>query len=141
MSNITHQLVSTSSVPNRGPAVFAVTTATLVVGTFFLIARLICRSTIVKRIGWDDYFIILAWFLTAGLSITIDISTNKGLGKHDESIDERNRIPLRKTEYVFSVLYVRPLELWSTAPKANKNPESSLDGAEDQCSDLLPPLV
>ncbi|ROV89623.1 hypothetical protein VSDG_08046 [Cytospora chrysosperma] len=105
MSNITQQLVSTSGVPDRGPAVFAVTTATLVVGTFFLIARLICRATIVKRVGWDDYFIILAWFLTAGLSITIDISTNKGLGKHDESIDERDRIPLRKTEYVFSVLY------------------------------------
>ncbi|ROW00851.1 hypothetical protein VMCG_06553 [Cytospora schulzeri] len=100
-----NDLVSTSEIPDRGPAVFAVTTATLVVGTFFLIARLICRTTIVKRVSWDDYFIILAWFLIAGLSITIDIGTNKGLGRHDANIDDRNRIPLRKTEYVFSVLY------------------------------------
>ncbi|KUI74234.1 L-fucose-proton symporter [Cytospora mali] len=102
---MTDQLVSTSSIPDRGPAVFAVTTATLVVGTVFLIARLICRCAIVKRVSWDDYFIILAWFLITGLSITIDISTSKGLGKHDADIDAQHLLPLRKTEYVFSVLY------------------------------------
>lgn len=120
---------------------FAVTTATLVVGTFFLIARLICRTTIVKRVSWDDYFIILAWFLIAGLSITIDIGTNKGLGRHDASIDERDRLPLRKTEYVFSVLYVRPSSFRSDVSEANTSSESSLDGAEDQYANLLPALV
>ncbi|KAK2615686.1 hypothetical protein N8I77_002424 [Diaporthe amygdali] len=97
--------VSTGHIPDRGPAVFAVTTATLVVGTAFFIARLICRSLIVKRVSWDDYFIILAWFLAVGLSTTIDIGTSKGLGRHDVNIAGEDRLPLRKTEYVFSVLY------------------------------------
>ena len=103
---MTDQDDSSGGISDRGPAVFAVTTGTLVVGTFFFVARLICRCAIVKRVSWDDYFIILAWFLVAGLSITIDISTSKGLGRHDADIASQERLPLRKTEYVFSVLYV-----------------------------------
>lgn len=101
------ETISTQSVPDRGPAVFAVTVATLVVGTFFFIARLICRTLIVRRVSWDDYFIILAWFLAAGLTITIDIGTRYGLGRFDENISDEDRLPLKKTEYVFSVIYVR----------------------------------
>lgn len=93
-------------IPDRGPAVFAVTTGTLVLATLFVISRLICRIGIVKRISWDDYFIIVAWFLAFGLSTTIDIGTSKGLGRHDANISEDDRLPLRKSEYVFSVLYV-----------------------------------
>lgn len=98
--------ISTGSFPDRGPAVFAVTVATLVVGTFFFVARLICRTIIVRRVSWDDYFIILAWFLAAGLTITIDIGTRYGLGRHDQTISSEDRLPLKKTEYVFSVVYV-----------------------------------
>lgn len=99
--------VASGPVPDRGPAVFAVTVATLVVGTFFFGARLICRAFIVRRISWDDYFIIVAWILAAALTITIDLGTSYGLGRHDENISSADRLPLRKTEYVFSVLYVR----------------------------------
>lgn len=97
----------TEDVPDRGPAVFAVTLATLVVGTFFFIARLICRSLIVRRVSWDDYCIILAWFLAVGLTVTIDIGTRYGLGRFDQDIADHDHLPLRKTEYVFSVIYVR----------------------------------
>lgn len=97
---------TTAPFPDRGPAVFAVTVSTLVVGTFFFIARVICRTWIVGRLSWDDYFIILAWILAAGLTATIDTGTSFGLGRHDENISAEHRLPLRKTEYVFSVLYV-----------------------------------
>lgn len=96
---------SAVSIPDRGPAVFAVTLATLVVGTFFFIARLVCRTLIVRRVSWDDYFIILAWFLAAGLTIAINIGTRFGLGRYDDNIPEDHRLPLKKTEYVFSVIY------------------------------------
>lgn len=99
--------VSTGSVPDRGLAVFAVTVSTLVVGTFFFIARMVCRVLIVRRVSWDDYFIIIAWVLAVGLTTTIDVGTSVGLGKHDENISADSRLPLRKAEYVFSVLYVR----------------------------------
>ena len=46
---------------NRGPAVFAVTTALLVVSTIFVVLRLISRIGIVKKVTWDDRFIVLAW--------------------------------------------------------------------------------
>lgn len=98
--------MSTDDVPDRGPAVFAVTLGTFVVGTVFFIARLICRTTIVRRVSWDDYLMVLAWFLAAGLTITVDIGTRYGLGRHDANIPDDHRLPLRKTEYVFSVVYV-----------------------------------
>lgn len=101
--------LSTGPVPDRGLAVFAVTVTTLVIGTFFFIARIICRTWIVRRVSWDDYFMVLAWLLAVGLTTTIDVGTSVGLGKFDVDIPAENRLPLRKTEYVFSVLYVRPI--------------------------------
>ncbi|KAJ4396037.1 hypothetical protein N0V93_000253 [Gnomoniopsis smithogilvyi] len=97
--------LSMGSVPDRGLAVFAVTVTTLVVGTFFFVARIVCRTLIVRRVSWDDYFMIIAWFLAVGLTTTIDVGTRFGLGKFDVDIPDEDRLPLRKTEYVFSVLY------------------------------------
>lgn len=92
--------------PDRGPAVFAVTTATLVLATIFVAGRLVSRIGIVRHVSWDDYIIVLAWVFAVGLSITIDIGTRRGLGRHDANIPDEHRVPLRKTEYVFSILYV-----------------------------------
>ncbi|KAF3760728.1 MFS general substrate transporter [Cryphonectria parasitica EP155] len=92
-------IASTGSTPDRGPAVFAVTVSTLVVGTLFFMARMICRAWIVKRVSWDDYLIIIAWVLAAGLTTTIDVGTSFGLGRHDEDIADADLLPLRKTEY------------------------------------------
>ncbi len=99
--------IAPEGLPNRGPAVFTVTTATLVLASVFIAARLYCRISIVRRLSWDDYFIILAWLLAFGLSITIDVGTRKGLGRHDASILPNDRSSLRRCEYVFSILYVR----------------------------------
>jgi hypothetical protein len=49
------------AIQNRGPVVLAVTTAMLVASSIFVILRLVSRAGIVRRILWDDYFIILAW--------------------------------------------------------------------------------
>lgn len=97
---------TTGDFPDRGPAVFAVTISTLVVGTVFFIARILCRAVIVRRVSWDDYFIILAWLLAAALTTAVDVGARYGLGRHDEDIPSSYRLPLRKAEYAFSVLYV-----------------------------------
>jgi hypothetical protein len=39
----------------------AVTGAMLVLATLFVLLRLISRFGVVRRIAWDDYFMILAW--------------------------------------------------------------------------------
>ncbi len=94
--------------PDRGRSVFAVTTATLVLCSLFVAARLVCRVGIVRRVSCDDYFIALAWALAFGLCFTIDLGTRKGLGRHDSDIAPGDRASLRRCEYVFSILYVGP---------------------------------
>ncbi|KAK2609377.1 hypothetical protein QQS21_002158 [Conoideocrella luteorostrata] len=92
-------------VPDRGPAVFAVTTATLVLASIFVGARMVCRYSIVRRVSWDDRIMILAWLLTFFLSFSIDYGVTVGLGKHDAHINHADLPKLRRAEYVFSILY------------------------------------
>ncbi|KAK3500221.1 major facilitator superfamily domain-containing protein [Neurospora hispaniola] len=92
-------------VPDRGPAVFVVTTVTICLATLFVVARMVSRIGIVRRVGWDDYIIILAWLISLALSITIDMATRRGLGRHDVDIHPQHRPGLRMCEYVFSILY------------------------------------
>ncbi|KAF4342388.1 L-fucose permease [Fusarium beomiforme] len=92
-------------IPDRGPVVFAVTTATLVLATVFVAARIVSRTFIVRNVTWDDRVMILAWLFAFFLSFTICFGVHNGLGRHDENIDP-NRLPaLRRCEYVFSILY------------------------------------
>lgn len=95
-----------AGIEDRGPAVFAVTTATLALASTFVAARLICRKFIVRNISWDDRIMVLAWVIAFGLSFTIDFGTYKGLGRHDKHIPERSWGALQRCQYVFSVLYV-----------------------------------
>lgn len=91
---------------DRGPAVFAVTTATLVLATVFVAARIFCRSFIVRNVTWDDRVMILAWLITFFLSFTICLGVHNGLGRHDADISDHHWPKLRRCEYVFSILYV-----------------------------------
>ncbi len=111
-------------IQDRGPAVFAVTTSTLVLATVFVAARLVSRIGIVRRVSWDDYIIILAWFIAFFLSLTIDFATSRGLGRHDGDIEPVNEPGLRLCEYVFSVLYVR---LYGNGPLFPETAADSVD--------------
>ncbi|KAK0635839.1 major facilitator superfamily domain-containing protein [Bombardia bombarda] len=91
--------------PDRGPAVFAVATATLIIATVFVAARMVSRLGIVRRIGWDDYTIVLAWLIALFLCLAINFGTKRGLGRHDANIDPNDMPGLRMCEYVFSILY------------------------------------
>ncbi|RWA07619.1 hypothetical protein EKO27_g7483 [Xylaria grammica] len=101
--------------PDRGPVVFAVTTGTLVLATVFVAARLACRTFIVRQVSWDDYFIVIAWFLAFGLSFAIDYGATKGLGRHDADIHADDWDPLRRSEYAFTVLYNPALMAFKTS--------------------------
>lgn len=92
--------------PDRGPPVFAVTVATLVLASVFVAARIVCRYFIVRNVAWDDKVMVLAWLLAVFLTFTICLGTAHGLGRYDENIDRADRPILRRCEYVFSILYV-----------------------------------
>ena len=51
----------TLAIQDRGHTVLAVVTIFLVLSTASLALRLISRFGVVKRVGSDDYAIILAW--------------------------------------------------------------------------------
>ncbi|CAM1501025.1 Fc.00g101870.m01.CDS01 [Cosmosporella sp. VM-42] len=91
--------------PDRGPAVFAVTAATLVLATVFVAARMVCRAFIVRNFTWDDRVMMLAWLITFFLSFTICYGVRNGLGRHDTDIPDEHWPILRRCEYVFSILY------------------------------------
>ncbi|KAI6379951.1 hypothetical protein MCOR25_001849 [Pyricularia grisea] len=97
--------VEVDGVPDRGPAVFIVTTTTLILATVFVGARLVCRGLIVRRFGRDDLSIVIAWLFAVGISVTIALGTHRGLGRHDEDIVPEYLPQLRRCEYVFSILY------------------------------------
>ncbi|PHH59785.1 hypothetical protein CDD81_2589 [Ophiocordyceps australis] len=94
-----------AQVPDRGPAVFAVTTATLVLASVFVGARIVCRHFIVRNVSWDDKIMALAWVFAFFLSFTIDLAAVNGLGKKDADIPGDDWGTLRHCEYVFSILY------------------------------------
>ncbi|KFA47687.1 hypothetical protein S40293_08717 [Stachybotrys chartarum IBT 40293] len=92
-------------VPNRGPAVFAVCTATLVLASVLLGARVYCRWFIVKNVSRDDKVIVFAWLISFFLTFTINLGVVNGLGKYDVDIAPEQLPTLRRCEYVFSILY------------------------------------
>jgi hypothetical protein len=93
---------------DRGPAVFAVSTATLVLASVFVLARVVSRVFIVRQVSWDDYFIVVAALIAVALTTTIDLGTRQGLGRRDVDIEPGDLPGLRRCEYAFSVLYVSP---------------------------------
>jgi hypothetical protein len=46
-------------------------------------------------------------FIAFGLSFSIDYGTSKGLGRHDVDIPNPWIPALRRSEYAFTILYVR----------------------------------
>lgn len=57
----------TGPLETRGPIVLTITVTFLVVSTLFVVLRLVSRIGIVKKVTWDDHFIVLAWVRAAPL--------------------------------------------------------------------------
>jgi predicted small secreted protein len=101
----------------RGPIVLAVTAATLALCTVFVLLRIASRYFVVKKPGWDDHALIVAWVLAFGTSFAICYGTTKGLGKHQDDIPGYVLVDMKKAAYAFSALYVGALSV-SSSPSA-----------------------
>jgi hypothetical protein len=51
---------------NRGPTVYAVVLALIIVATVFIVLRVISKLGITRRATADDFVAIVAWVLTLG---------------------------------------------------------------------------
>ncbi|KIN03283.1 hypothetical protein OIDMADRAFT_40863 [Oidiodendron maius Zn] len=76
----------------------------LAVATIFVALRLISRLLVAHRITLSDYLMLVGWALTCSLSAVIMFATTKGIGLREGVLPEW-KVPLAKTEYVFTVLY------------------------------------
>jgi hypothetical protein len=83
-----------------------VSAATMAICSLFVGLRLISRFAVVRKPGWDDYTMILAWVIALGASFSICYGVTKGLGRRQEDIPTEWLQPMKQTSYVFSVLYV-----------------------------------
>ncbi|KAI9725607.1 MAG: hypothetical protein M1834_009762 [Cirrosporium novae-zelandiae] len=90
---------------NRGPAVFVVTVALFAVATVFVFLRMLSRIRVVRRVSYDDYFMVLAWMLGFGIAFSICYGTSVGLGRHEVDVRPEWESSLKKSEFAFSVLY------------------------------------
>ncbi|CAD6503184.1 BgTH12-02852 [Blumeria graminis f. sp. triticale] len=90
---------------SRGQSVVIVTLTTIVLTTIFVFARLVSRLGILRTRTADDWFIILAWALALGLSISVIYGNSEELGQH-EAHEPTEWLPLlRRSEYAFTILY------------------------------------
>ncbi|KAF1810294.1 MFS general substrate transporter [Eremomyces bilateralis CBS 781.70] len=91
--------------PDRSLSVLAVTAIMITLAAVFVLFRMASRVGIVKKLGWDDYFMILALVIAFGMSFSICYATRWGLGRHDINIPFEWFSLLKTLEYIFTVLY------------------------------------
>lgn len=116
-----------TEIPDRGPAVRVVTAVVTALSTVVVVLRFITRGLIVRRLGSDDYCLLLGWvceslslcdckkervpdcstqFIAIGLSASVILGTSKGLGRYDSDIPSDWEYWLLRWTYIFTVLYV-----------------------------------
>ncbi|KAH7094787.1 major facilitator superfamily domain-containing protein [Paraphoma chrysanthemicola] len=89
----------------RGPLVMGVSAATLAICSVFVGLRLISRFCVVRKPGWDDWTMLVAWILAFGASFAIIFGATKGLGRRQEDIPREWLRTMKQSSWVFSVLY------------------------------------
>lgn len=125
-------------VETRAPATLGVTVVMLILATIFVFFRFVTRIWIVRKLYLDDWFILGAWALALGFSVSICAGTAVGLGMHEVDVPQSNHDDLRKAEYAFSVLYNPALMVFCSLPFGSAH----LTGIDDQNRHLsLFPLV
>lgn len=99
----------------RAGPVLAVSIILLVLASVFVFFRMVSRAAIVKKVALDDYFMVVAWIIAFGLTMSVIWGTRYGLGRHVEDIPPQWTSTLKKCNYVFSVLYNPALMMSKTS--------------------------
>jgi hypothetical protein len=68
---------------DRGTTVFVVTLVLIVLATVFTILRLTSKWGVTRKATSDDFVALIAWAFAVGLSVSIMIGTQVGLGEPD----------------------------------------------------------
>ncbi|KAJ5610284.1 hypothetical protein N7510_007003 [Penicillium lagena] len=90
---------------DRRPMVLAVTIPFFVIASIFVALRFVSRIFVVRKVGFHDYLMLLAWLIDFGFSFSLFYATSKGLGLHSHNISPADEPGLNRANYVFTVLY------------------------------------
>ncbi|OAP56481.1 hypothetical protein AYL99_09660 [Fonsecaea erecta] len=85
----------------------AVVTAVVfnVLAFVFIVLRCISRFMVIHRAGLEDYLIIFALVLSTGLTVTIALQKEHGLGRHAYTVSEEDNETLSKLLYASIIVY------------------------------------
>ncbi|OJD16572.1 hypothetical protein AJ78_03263 [Emergomyces pasteurianus Ep9510] len=71
---------------NKGPLILAVVWVVTCLATIMVTARLYVRARIVRKIGQDDWLIVISMALSIAFVILVTVSIGYGFGKHEATL-------------------------------------------------------
>ncbi|KAJ8132202.1 hypothetical protein O1611_g1425 [Lasiodiplodia mahajangana] len=77
---------------NRGPGLVAAAWALGVIGSSLLVMRLYTRAFIIKKIGWDDWTMVITVVLALVADIIVTLMVHYGVGRHTVYLEETQRV-------------------------------------------------
>ncbi|BCS28619.1 uncharacterized protein APUU_70189A [Aspergillus puulaauensis] len=90
---------------NRHAATFGVGIGFIVFDSVVIALRIYARAFMLRALGTDDILMIIGAILNFGLSVTIMIGSNYGIGKHALAISPSDSVPMLKCIWVTRLLY------------------------------------
>ncbi|CAN9250803.1 unnamed protein product [Alternaria alternata] len=91
---------------NRKATMFGTTLTFLIVAWCAVIFRLWVRIKIVKEVGWDDGFVLLAQSLNTAATVVMCLSVNTGLGHHMLYIGYNRLVEYLRLYYIELAIYI-----------------------------------
>ncbi|RAK98865.1 uncharacterized protein BO80DRAFT_411456 [Aspergillus ibericus CBS 121593] len=96
---------------NRHAAIFGVGIGFIVFDSIIIALRIYARAFMLRALGTDDILMIIGAILNFGLSITIMIGSQYGIGKPALAISESDTVPMLKCIWVTRFLYTLSMGL------------------------------
>ncbi|KAL4733545.1 hypothetical protein BDV11DRAFT_199844 [Aspergillus similis] len=96
---------------NRRAAIFGVGIGFIVFDSVIIALRIYARAFMLRAVGTDDVLMVIGAILNIGLSVTIMIGSNYGIGKHALAITPSDTVPMLKCIWVTRPLYTLSMGL------------------------------
>ncbi|GKZ19790.1 hypothetical protein AbraCBS73388_004778 [Aspergillus brasiliensis] len=94
-----------SEIEDRGPLIVIINGTVTAFATAIVALRFVSRAVIVKRLGSDDWTMVLATVMAILNVVIAGLGVKYGTGKHDGTISKANALPAAKLRYVTHIIY------------------------------------
>ncbi|KAL2360236.1 hypothetical protein RJZ56_006907 [Blastomyces dermatitidis] len=91
---------------NKGPMLNAITWAECSVALVLVLARVITRTRLIKRWGWDDAFMCLAMACALVNTVCVTICIHYGTGRHVYYLNDHQKVQANKFNWISQGFHV-----------------------------------